>query len=169
MSNPIRNVYPTKDKRWIMLGMTNAQHYWPVFCQAIDRPELENDPKFATFESRQDNAEVQVKVIEAIFLTKTYNEWIETLSKHKLVWSPVRTPLGVSQDEQAIANDFFMEWDHPDFGKIKVLNTPIKLSETQAEIQCRAPELGEHTDEILTSLDFSEEGVAKLKASGVVQ
>jgi crotonobetainyl-CoA:carnitine CoA-transferase CaiB-like acyl-CoA transferase len=168
MSNPIRNVYPTKDNRWIMLGMTNAQHYWPTFCKAIERPDLEHDPKFATFDDRQDNAEALIKIIEDIFLTKTYAELIEILSKNKLVWSPVRTPLEVTQDEQAIANDFFVEWDHPVYGKMKVLNNPIKLSETPAAIQSKAPELGEHTESILKNLGYTQEQISEMKQSGAI-
>lgn len=168
MSNPIRNIYPTKDKRWIMLGMTNAQHYWPTFCKAIEQPDLEHDPKFATFDDRQDNAEALVKIIEDIFLTKTYDELIEILSKNKLVWSPVRTPLEVTKDEQAIANDFFVEWDHPVHGKIKVLNNPIKLSETPAGIQSKAPELGEHTESILENLGYKPEQISEMKQRGAV-
>jgi crotonobetainyl-CoA:carnitine CoA-transferase CaiB-like acyl-CoA transferase len=168
MSNPIRNIYPTKDNRWIMLGMTNAQHYWPTFCKAIERPELENDPKYATFDERNDNAESLVKIIEDIFLTKTYEELIEILSKNKLIWSPVRTPLEVTKDEQAIANDFFVEWDHPVYGKMKVLNNPIKLSETPACIESKAPELGEHTESILEKLGYSQEQISELKKGGTV-
>lgn len=168
MSNPIRNVYPTKDKRWIMLGMTNAQHYWPTFCKAIERPDLEHDPKFTTFDDRHDNAEALVKIIEDIFLTKTYDELIEILSKNKLVWSPVRTPLEVTTDEQAIANDFFVEWDHPVYGKMKVLNNPIKLSETPAGIESKAPELGENTESILKNLGYTQEQISEMKKSGAI-
>ncbi len=168
MSNPIRNVYPTKDKRWIMLGMTNAQHYWPTFCKAIERPDLENNPKFATFDDRQEHAEELVKIIEDIFLTKTYDELIDILTRHKLVWSPVRTPLEVTQDAQAHANDFFGEWDHPTYGKIKVLNNPIKLSETPAAVHRKAPELGEHTDAILEGLGFTAEQISQMKEDGIV-
>lgn len=168
MSNPIRNVYPTKDHRWIMLGMTNAQHYWPAFCKAIERPDLEDHTKFATFDDRQEHAEELVKIIENIFLTKTYEEWIEILSKHKLVWSPVRTPLEVTKDKQAVANDFFMEWDHPTYGDIKVLNNPIKLSDTPAAIHSKAPDLGEHTDAVLKDLGYSDEQISTMKENGSV-
>ena len=168
MANPIRNIYPTKDKRWIMLGMTNAQHYWPGFCKAIERLDLENDPKFATFEARAQNAGELVAIIEAIFRTKTYAEWIAILSANRLVWSPVKTPLEVTQDEQALANDFFVEWDHPRYGKIKVLNNPIKLSKTPAGIKSRAPDLGEHTDEIMKGLGYSEAEVAKMRKTGII-
>jgi crotonobetainyl-CoA:carnitine CoA-transferase CaiB-like acyl-CoA transferase len=77
-----------------MLGMTNAQHYWPSFCRAIERADLENDPRFATLEARARNSAELVTIIEGIFRTKIYAEWIEILSANKLIWSPVKTPPG---------------------------------------------------------------------------
>ena len=168
MANPIWNHYPTKDSRWIMLGMTNAQTYWPEFCRAIDRPELEKDPKFADFNARQKNCIELIKIIEEIFRGKTYAEWLAHLRKFKLVWSPVVTPLEVTRDEQAIANDFFGEMDVPGHGKLKVLNNPIKLSKTPAGIRCRAPELGEHTSELLSNLGYNPEDVKRMKETGAI-
>jgi crotonobetainyl-CoA:carnitine CoA-transferase CaiB-like acyl-CoA transferase len=168
MGNPIRNIYPTSDNRWIMLGMTNSQHYWPGFCKAIERPELEDDPKFATQDARSENASDLVEIIEEIFVTKTYVEWMEILSANKLVWSPVQTPLEVTQDEQAMANDFFSEWDHPTYGKIKLLNNPIKLSGSPAENRCRGPELGEHNDEILSRAGYSDDEIAKMRENKII-
>jgi len=168
MGNPIRNHYPTSDNRWIMLGMTNAQTYWPEFCRMINHPEWENDSRFATFKARETNAAELIRLIEEIFRTRTYAEWVEILGKHKLVWSPVCTPLEVTHDPQAIANEFFVEMDLPGQQKIKVLNNPIKLSKTPADIQCRAPELGEHTAELLTKLGYAPEDVARMKQAGVI-
>jgi crotonobetainyl-CoA:carnitine CoA-transferase CaiB-like acyl-CoA transferase len=168
MANPIRNHYPTRDNRWIMLGMTNAQTYWPEFCKAINRQELENDPKYATFSAREKNAAELIKLIEDIFLTKTYAEWMEILGKFKLVWSPVVTPLEVTHDEQAIANDFFGEMEIAGRDKIKVLNNPIRLSKTPADIQCRAPELGEHTSGLLAKLGYGSEEVLRMKEAGII-
>lgn len=168
MGNPIRNVYPTRDGRWIMLGMTNAQHYWPAFCKAVGCPDWEKDERFATYENRQAHAEELVNLLTEVFRAKDYEEWMGILGAEKLVWSPVTTPLEVTRDEQAEANGFFEEWDHPTYGKIRFLNNPIKLSESPAGSRRKAPELGEHTKEILTELGFDGEAVARLKDSGAV-
>jgi len=168
MGNPIRNLYPTKDQRWMMLGMTNAQHYWPGFCRAIERPDLEKDPKFATFDDRTKNPGELVAIIEKIFRNKTYAEWVKILQANNLVWSPVKTPLEVSQDEQGWANDFFVEWEHPRYGKMKMINNPIKLSSAPAEYRRGAPELGEHTGEILKELGYSEAEFSKMKQEAIV-
>ena len=109
-----------------------------------------------------------VQIIEKIFITKTYAVWMEILSANKLIWSPVKTPLEVTEDEQALANDFFSEWDHPTYGKIKTVNNPIKLSKTTAENRCPAPELGEHTDELLRQLGYSEDEIKKMQEAGIV-
>jgi formyl-CoA transferase len=168
MGNPIRNVYETGDHRWIMLGMTNAQHYWPGFCKAIAHPELENDPKFSTYEMRFKNAGELVSILDRIFRSKTYEEWIKILSQSKIVWSPVTKPLEVTLDQQAIQNDFFKDWDHPEYGNIKVLNNPIKLSKTMAEITMAAPKLGEHSVEILEELGYSQSDIQAMKGSGAI-
>jgi crotonobetainyl-CoA:carnitine CoA-transferase CaiB-like acyl-CoA transferase len=109
-----------------------------------------------------------VEIIEAIFRQRTYAQWIEILGANRLVWSPVKTPLEASQDEQATANDFFVEWKHPRYGEIKVLNNPIKLSKTPAEIKRRAPDLGEDTGQIMRDLGYSEEEIGKLKQDGII-
>jgi len=168
IGNPIRNIYPTSDNRWIMLGMTNSQHYWPAFCTAIGRPDLTENDKFGTQENRSKNATELVSIIEGIFFSRSYDQWVDILSRNKLVWSPVKTPLEVTRDEQAIANEFFTDWDHPTYGKIKMLNNPIKLSKTVAENRCKAPELGEHTDQILEELGYSQVDINKMRQNGII-
>ncbi|MBU4582030.1 MAG: CoA transferase [Proteobacteria bacterium] len=84
------------------------------------------------------------------------------------MWSPVVTPLEVTHDEQAIANDFFGELEIAGHGKIKVLNNPIRLSKTPAGIQCRAPELGEHTAELMARLGYQPEEIRRMKEAGII-
>jgi len=74
----------------------------------------------------------------------------------------------VARDEQAQANEFFVEWDHPKYGRIKVINNPIKLSKTPAEIRMKAPDLGEHTDRIMKESGYSETEIAEMKKAGTI-
>ncbi len=166
--NPIRNHYPTKDGQWIMLGMTNSQHYWPSFCQTFGRPEMETDPKFVTAEARAKHGEQLIAIIEEIFRSKTYEEWTRVLGTTNLIWAPVMTALEVTQDEQALANDFFKECNHPRHGPFRMVHNPIKLSKTPAEINMGAPNLGEHTDQIMKDLGFPEEDIARLRKVGTI-
>lgn len=166
MGNPIRNIYPTSDKRWIMLGMTTSQPYWPAFCEALGLQALIDDPLYATADARAQNSATLIQIIQNTFLSQSYNHWVDVLSQNKLIWAPVKTPLEVTQDEQAVANNFFGEWDHPTYGKIKMLNNPIKLSKTAAKNRCKAPDLGEHTAEILSELGYSSEDIEKMKSDG---
>ena len=148
--------------------MTNAQHYRPNFCKALDRPDLEKDPKFATYDDRMKNAGELVTIIEEFFVGRTFAQLKEILSANNLIWSPASTPLEITQDPQAIDNEFFVDWDHPRYGKIKIHNNPIKLSETVAEQRSAAPELGEHMEEIMKGLGYPEEDIKKLAAGGAV-
>ncbi|MEW6332676.1 MAG: CoA transferase, partial [Thermodesulfobacteriota bacterium] len=142
--------------------------YWPEFCRAIDRPAWQMDPKFVDFNARRKNCVELIALIEEIFRSRTYVEWVAHLRQFKIVWSPVVTPLEVTRDEQAIANDFFGEMEIAGHGTIRVLNNPIKLSRTPAAIQCRAPGLGEHTDALLATLGYPPEAVKRMRGAGVV-
>ena len=166
-ANPMFNTYRSKDGRW-MQAANATQDFWAPFCKALGKPEWENDPRYNTMENRIDNCAELVRQIDQIMATKTMDEWKKTLREYDLIFGVMQTPTEVINDEQAIVNDFFTEIEHPIAGKIKLLNTTIKFSETPATIRHVAPPLGVHTEEILLGLGYTWEDMAKLKEQGVI-
>jgi len=165
--NPIWNLYRTKDDRWLSLGMFQSDPYWPEFCRAIERPELENDPRFNNMETRAQNDEELIRILDEVFASKTINEWEMSFRKYDLIYAPVQSPVEVTTDPQALANDFFVDLPHP-AGRFKVVATPVKFIQNPASVRTPAPEVGQHTEEILLDLGYSWEDIAQLKDQGVI-
>jgi CoA:oxalate CoA-transferase len=166
--NPIYNHYKCKDDKWLVLAHLQPDIYWPKVCRALDITELEKNPKFATVEKRTENARELIKLIDEKFATRTRSEWIERLQKEGCICTPVQAPLEVSNDPQAIANNYFIYVDHPEWGKTKTVGFPWSFSETPASWQRKAPGFGEHTESILEELGYSAEQVKDLKERGKV-
>lgn len=166
--NPVWNTYCTKDGRWINLALIRSHLHWTDFCRAIDKPELENDPRFIDKESRAENCEELVRILDGIFATKNMEEWDNILRANNCIYSRVATPEEVVADPQALANDFFSEVDHPVAGKLKLINVPVNFRQNPASIRTLAPELGQHTEEILLDLGYKGDDIAPLKKQGVI-
>ncbi len=165
--NPIQTDYRTKDDRWVRFCMPQSDRYWPDFCRTVDRPELENDPRFNNMDMRRQNCEELIRILDEVFASKTIEEWEKLCRKHNLIYSRVQTPAEVVTDPQALANDYFVDLPHP-AGPMKVLASPTKFFKTPASVRTPAPEVGQHTEEILLDLGYSWEDIAQLKEQGVI-
>jgi len=166
--NALVNVYKTKDARWIRLTMMQADRYWPAFCQAIEREELEKDPRFDSLEHRKENSVALIKIIDEAFAKRTAAEWYTRLAEGAQSFSLHQKPTEVINDPQARANDFFTPVDHPIYGPIELVLGPITFSETPGKWQSPGPELGQHTEEILLELGYTWEDIAQLKDKQVI-
>jgi len=166
--NPIWNSYRTRDDRWFWLAMLQPDPAWPGFCQAIERPELENDPRFNSLEARRENCEELIHIIDEVLATRTMAEWEKRFKEHDCMYGRVQTPVEVTTDPQALANDFFVEVEHSSAGKIRLVSTPVKFSQNPATIKSPCPELGQHNEEILLDLGYSWDDIARFKEQGVI-
>ncbi|MBI4283156.1 MAG: CoA transferase [Chloroflexi bacterium] len=165
--NPIHINYRTKDDRWVQLAMTQSDMYWPDFCRAIERPEMENDPRFNSMEMRTQNCEELVRILDEVFASKDAKEWDKLCRNRHLIYSVVKAPEEVVNDPQALANDFFVDLHHP-AGAMKVIASPVKFRQNPASVRAPAPELGQHTEEILLDLGYGWEDIARLKEQKVI-
>ncbi len=167
-TNPIWNSYRTKDDRWFWLAMLQPDPAWPGFCRAIGKPELQNDPKFDSIDTRSQNCQELIHIIEGALASKTMAEWETLFKEHDCIYGRVQTPLEVTTDPQAIAAGFFADVDFSGVGTIKILTSPVLFDGKVAPIKAPAPELGQHNEEILLELGYNWDDISGLKEQKVI-
>lgn len=166
--NPLYNHYRCSDDRWIAIAHLDPDRYWPKLCRALGIDDLEQDERFNSIEARGKNAEALVAIIDEKFVAKTRDEWFKILSEEGCIFTPVQTPTEVTSDPQALANNYLIPVEHPDWGPIKMTGFPWDFSDTPAAWRRKAPGFGEHTAEILKEAGYEDEQIASLRESGVV-
>lgn len=166
--NPLAIDYTTKDERIIHLNVLQPDRYWSRVCLAIDRPDLENDPRFNSYESRIENHLELYHIVREFFSSKTLDELKPLLNKFGIPFAPRQKLSEVINDPQARANDYFVPFEHPTYGRFEVLANPIKLSENPATIRTPAPEFSQHTEEVLLELGYNWEDIALFKQQKVI-
>ncbi|MBI2865095.1 MAG: CoA transferase [Chloroflexi bacterium] len=163
-----RRPYKCKDGKWILAGGAGAGR-WPKMCQALGRPDLAVDPRFAEDLDRANNAYELVEVLKAVYVEKDSRGWIDTFKKHEIVVSPINDYDDLADDPQVIANRYVIDWDHPALGRVKFPGFPVEFSETPWQIYRPAPELGEHTEEVLVNvLGYSRDKIERLRSDGII-
>ena len=105
--------------------------------------------------------------LDRVFATKTRDEWAVIFDRYELIWAPVRTLLEASRDPQALALGMFEKVHHRTGREISLVRSPVDFSVTPATIRSGAPELGEHTEEVLLAHGYGWEDIAKLREKGV--
>jgi len=166
--NPLCNTYQTRDGFWVQLAMLQADLAWPDFCKAVGAPELTADPRFAAMEARMDHCEELICILDATFASRDRADWDARLRENNCIFGWVEPPEAVINDPQAKANDFFTEMEHPEAGKARYLTTPVTFRQNPAVIRSIAPELGQHTEEILLELGLSWDDILELKEKGAI-
>jgi crotonobetainyl-CoA:carnitine CoA-transferase CaiB-like acyl-CoA transferase len=129
---------------------------------------LEKDTRFDTVESRSKNAPELINIFDQLFSSRPRDEWVSLLKDGGCICTPIQSPMEVSKDPQAIANNYVLNIEHPEIGKTKILGFPWDFHSTPAEYRRAAPKLGEHADEILREAGYNAQAIVKLRNDGVV-
>jgi crotonobetainyl-CoA:carnitine CoA-transferase CaiB-like acyl-CoA transferase len=145
-----------------------SDDWWQRLCQVPALKDICADPRFASRESRATNEVVLNSLLEERFRTKTAAEWLALLVEHDVLAAPVYTYKDLFDDPQVVVNEMVVTQDHPVAGPIRVVGIPVKLTRTPGQIRTPAPLLGEHTEEILASLGYSEAEITRLRDERVV-
>lgn len=165
--NPLASLYRASDDRFFVLGMLQADRYWPGLCAALGHPELTDDERFADIERRAENSEACVEALDRIFASMPFDEVRERLDSQAGQWSAVAAPGDTLDDEQCQVNGYIQLVEYANGATVPMVPVPARLDETLPELR-PAPTLGEHTDEIVAALGRTDEQLLALKITGVI-
>ena len=167
--NPFWNTYRAGDGKWFVLSMTRSDHVWPNLCRLLGLPDLERDPRFDTHERRQENGRALIAILDHALQARPRAEWLRLIAADGLICAPVNTYDDVVRDPQVLANDYVVDLNDPVAGRTKAIGIPIHFSETSAKMRLAAPELGQHTEEVLLELGgYDWNDLVALKEAGVI-
>lgn len=167
--NPVlRTTFRCGDGRWLMGTSHPEEKYWKSFCEALGRPDLAEDPRYATVESRGKRLEELYEILDACMLTRSREEWLTVLAAHGVMFAPVNSTKDVLTDEQAAVNNYMVDFEHRALGLIRIPGFPIEFSDYEAGPRAEAPELGEHTVTVLEELGREPSEIERLLAEGVI-
>ncbi|HAA65848.1 MAG TPA: hypothetical protein DCY36_08555 [Acidimicrobiaceae bacterium] len=155
---------PTSDGYIYLLGI--PEHLWNDFALCLDREDLVDDPRFATLVPALEDVETLRAIIDDVFPSRTTEEWEQRLRSAGQRYGRVKTYEEVVSDDTNLANGYIVQVEHPSYGSISVVGNPIGMSETPTRVGVVAPELGEHTEEVLLEAGFSWEEIDQMRTDG---
>ncbi len=145
-----------------------AENRWSKFCRCIGHPELETDERFRNFFVRYEHMDELYAILDGVFCDRTTEEWMAVLEPADVVCAPVAGYDEVISDPQVLANDYVLDVDHPTRGRMKTVGVPWAFSETPSPVPPAAPELGQHTEEVLLDLGYTWEEISGMREKGVL-
>ena len=149
--------FKTKDK-WITVGASN-QNTWLMLLKAIDRLDLQENEIFSSNFNRKKNITKLVDILNSELIKKTSDEWLKIFDDHGLPCGPINSINEMFLDPQTIEREMIIEVDNNKAGKSKAIGMPIKFSKSKTEKSKGAPNLGEHTKEIMKIFDYNDDQI----------
>ena len=160
--------FKTKDGD-ILFGGGNDRLFG-ILCDGLGRPEWKTDPKYNNNASRVANREELEAQIEVVSVGRTTQEWLEVFEGRGMPYAAVNDVQATLNHSHTRARDMVVEVEHGACGPLRLVNTPIKFSESRPGVRSAPPTLGQHTGELLADvLGYDDARIAALKDAGAVR
>lgn len=166
-SNPLSRTYQTADDRTLWFTCLQAAKYWPLLCEAVGRPDLATDPRFADHASLMANNREASDELDTVFAGATLAEWRLRLADFAGQWAVMQDTLEATDDPQTVANGYVQDCETATGAPFRLAAAPVQFGGAPA-VPGRAPTLNEHGDAILEELGFDWDAIVDLKVRGVV-
>ncbi|MBM4235268.1 MAG: CoA transferase [Firmicutes bacterium] len=144
------------------------QRLWESFVKALGREELNSDSRFADMQSRNQNPVELKAIIEGITRQQKTEKWVAVMEEAGVPCGRIRTIDQVLTDPHVAVREMVVEKEHPLAGPIKLIGVPTKLSLTPGDVTLPPPTLGQHTEEILTTLGYSKNEITEMQEKGII-
>ena len=164
--NPLTANYRCADGRFLSLCFLQPDRYWPDLCRAVGRPDLAEDPRFTDIRTRAEHKVECIEALEAVFASRPLDQWREAFANEQFPWEPFQTVTEMADDRQVIANGYIGTVDDGD-AHFALPTGAVQFDEQPTALR-RAPEHGQHTDEVLQELGYDWDRIIELKLGEVV-
>jgi formyl-CoA transferase len=163
--------YRAGDRRLFKMVVVDTQRDWPKICRALGRPELATDPRYATLEERMKDGRMGelVRLCDSIFAGQPMEHWKRRLEEADVPYTVIAGFDEVVADRQMAANGVFPELDDPVLGRVRTVDTPLRIEGQDKVPPAPAPRLGQHTREILAEIGLGEDEIRSLLERRIVQ
>ena len=145
-----------------------SERIWERFCKAMNREDLFTNPGYSSNGARVNNRATLIPLLQDYFLTRPVDDWVKDLQAASVPCGPINDIADVFADSQVLARQMFQEMPHPTLGTIKQTGLPIKFSKTPGGLDRHPPLLGEHNQQLLSELGYSDQDIAKLEENSVI-
>jgi crotonobetainyl-CoA:carnitine CoA-transferase CaiB-like acyl-CoA transferase len=166
--NALVNLYRTADGRFLFLLLLMDERDWPRLAPAIGRPELLSDPRFATKPLRTQNASLLYGEIAKTLASRPFAEWRDVLDRNDLTFGAMALTSEAKDDPQMIANGLFPELRGDGVDGLRTVSSPIWLEGEEKVEPRRAPEIGQHTVDVLRELGYTTQAIDAMRGVGAI-
>jgi len=165
---PLINMFKASDEKWFCTSIMEHERFWPGFCECIGRPDLIYNERYSQLRNARGHSEELTAILDEAFAKKTREEWMILFKKFDIPSGPIFNGHDVLKDNQALVNDYLRPVTFQNGNTVPLPTPPCHFVNEGFLKWEHAPQIGEHSSEILSEIGYSEEEIASFKSNSII-